>query len=302
MEALSVGIGAWATLEGVTSTEVISISKRSLYCRAPAGLVCVGSQSIGRGPINVLLSEHEWNALYNRILVGEHLAFSIGPTSGIDTVLLMRRCIYAVRIDSPCDFGLKPVSLDFLWSLLFTYGKGPMLCAFNGRASSASDPIDKVVIQRGKQGIDLLRISWNRDEWQFIADVAVKTLLGLGPGLTPSGDDLLVGYISGLDLISTISSRAREIKKMMQFNVLSSLARTNEISQTHIRWACRGYYMEPLTALLKAIAGGDPEAVGNNMKELLARGASSGTDTAIGLLLALENGKEMESSGYSLAN
>ncbi|OIQ11098.1 hypothetical protein MOOTH_19700 [Moorella thermoacetica] len=302
MEALSVGIGAWATLEGVTSTEVISLSKRSLYCRAPAGLVCVGSQSIGRGPINVLLSEHEWNALYKRILVGEHLAFSIGPTSGIDTVLLMRRCIYAVRIDSPCDFGLKPVSLDFLWSLLFTYGKGPMLCAFNGRASSASDPIDKVVIQRGKQGIDLLRISWNRDEWQFIADVAVKTLLGLGPGLTPSGDDLLVGYMSGLDLISTISSRAREIKKMMQSNVLSSLARTNEISQTHFRWACRGYYMEPLTALLKAIAGGDPEAVGNNMKELLARGASSGTDTAIGLLLALENGKEMESSGYSLAN
>jgi hypothetical protein len=38
------------------------------------------------------------------------------------------------------------------------------------------------------------------------------------------------------------------------------------------------------------------------MKKLLARGASSGTDTAIGLLLALENGKEMQRSGYSLAN
>ncbi len=298
MEALSVGIGAWRTIEKQTSTEVISIFKSSLYCRAPAGLICVGSQSIGHGPINVLLSEHEWNSLYNRIFAGEHLVFTKVPTSGINKVLLMRRCIYAARIDPPRDFGLKSLCLDSLWSHLFTYGKGPMLCALNGGAPCTSDPFDKVVMQRGKQGIDLLRINWNRNEWQFIADEAVKNLLGLGPGLTPSGDDLLVGYMSGLDLISAISSRAWEIKKMMQSKVLSSLARTNEISQTHIRWACRGYYMEPLTALLKAIAEGEPEAVGVSMKKLLARGASSGTDTAIGLLLALENGKEMLSSGY----
>ncbi|BCV22684.1 DUF2877 domain-containing protein [Moorella sp. Hama-1] len=303
MEALSVGIGAWENLGRLAfRAEVISVSKRSFYCQAQDGLICVGDRSIGQGPINVLLEDSAWRALRRRVMSGGYVDFNKARICDEKSVLLLEDRIYAERISPTLNIDLECMDFASLWSFMSTFGKGPMLYITNFNVTGACDPLERVIAQRGKRGLDLLRASWGQGDWQSCASEAVKTLLGLGPGLTPSGDDLLVGYMSGLELIATKNSRARDIKKILQSVMLSCLAMTNEISQAHIKWACAGYYMEPLTILLTEIAEGRKGNIYTTIKKLLVRGASSGTDTTMGLLWALENGKEMQVGGYSLAN
>lgn len=297
MKAFSIGFGVWAALDQSTrGTEIISLSRRSLYCRAPAGIICIGNLSIGQGPINVVLSNPDWNDLHSSVVVGERLDFSEAPTNNNRTVLLSRKQTYAERIPPPRDFEFDFLNTASLWRIVSTYGKGPILNAV-GNNSLASDSMDVAVAQREKRGLELLKAGWGQGEWCSSLTTAVKRLLGLGPGLTPSGDDLLVGYMSGLELMSFRSSRAREIKQILQSVIPFSLKSTNEISQSHLRWACAGYYMEPLTDLLKVIAKRKTEDIVTSMLKLLKTGASSGTDTAVGVLWALENGKEMQVGG-----
>lgn len=98
-------------------------------------------------------------------------------------------------------------------------------------------------------------------------DGAVDALTGLGPGLTPAGDDALAGIllVAG-DRDAAIAAAAR--------------ARTNDIACAFLRWAARGQSIEPVHRLL---AGGGRPA----LADLLRFGHSSGADLAFGLRLGL---------------
>ena len=95
----------------------------------------------------------------------------------------------------------------------------------------------------------------------------VDALAGLGPGLTPAGDDALAGILLvAADGEAAIAAAAR--------------ARTNDIARAFLHWAARGQSIEPVHRLL---AGGGPAA----LADLLRFGHSSGADLAFGLHLGL---------------
>ena len=307
MEAVSIGIGAWTVLSKrlITRTKVISIGRRSLYCQIAPEIMCVGNKSIGEGPINIVLRDEDWDMLRSRMVIGARLAFSQTPDTDPLTIAFTTCPVYdAVVVPTP-TFDVAAIPIENLWEMVFREGKGPVLEAVAQEMNRAY-PIhtaalfDKVVRQRTSQSLYLLQTGWRDNNWQDAIIKATKSLLGLGPGLTPSGDDLLVGYMSGLQLMSVQSRRARAIHGVLKAAVIASLALTNEISQAHIRWACNGYYTAPLVQLLAGITAQKWEKVTIGMRGLLGRGASSGTDTAIGLLWVLEQGKE-KGNGYSLA-
>jgi hypothetical protein len=97
-----------------------------------------------------------------------------------------------------------------------------------------------------------------------------ELLIGRGPGLTPLGDDILVGYLAGRALAGDDVSRcARWLSR--------SDGRTTALSLTLLRLAARGELPEAAHQLLE---NGDPSP-------LLHFGATSGKGMAIGLGLAL---------------
>jgi hypothetical protein len=115
----------------------------------------------------------------------------------------------------------------------------------------------------------------------------LQRLLGVGPGLTPSGDDFIVGCLAGL-AIGTRSAPARSrFLADLTRTLERELGATTPISRQHLSDACQLEFAEPLAALAIAIAAGACD-VQTKVSAALRIGAYSGADGVRGLLFALQ--------------
>jgi hypothetical protein len=108
-------------------------------------------------------------------------------------------------------------------------------------------------------------------------------LLGHGPGLTPSGDDLLAGFLIGAAAFGVDASALRHA-----IGVLAP-ARTTALSAALLRHAARGECIDELAAVA-AVLTGQPSALAVRQQagRLLSVGHSSGAALALGLVIAAE--------------
>jgi Protein of unknown function (DUF2877) len=116
---------------------------------------------------------------------------------------------------------------------------------------------------------------------------ALADLVGLGPGLTPAGDDFIIGFLAGLTLASTTPEQTSLLRAIC--SGLETLApATTMISRRHLDDACVLLFSERLSDLSVAIARGAPIArLARLVTGQVAVGASSGADAAAGLVFAL---------------
>jgi Protein of unknown function (DUF2877) len=101
---------------------------------------------------------------------------------------------------------------------------------------------------------------------------APQALLGLGPGLTPSGDDVLAGYLLGC-LAFGLPAPAVE-----------GLHRTTALSAALVRHAQAGECVPEVAAVVTGLGAAAP--LGPVLSTLLRVGHTSGAALAAGLLLA----------------
>ena len=134
---------------------------------------------------------------------------------------------------------------------------------------------------------------------------SVSSLVGLGTGLTPSGDDLLCGFMSAV--------RARfcgephsggELLGSLCLAVEENLGSTGEISASLVRSMIQGHWPEPLVDLADAIAADRESEALQALEDLCRLGHSSGADIATGFFFGLEvlSDRGIETSVRSLTN
>lgn len=109
------------------------------------------------------------------------------------------------------------------------------------------------------------------------ARVAVAGLVGLGEGLTPSGDDFLCGMLAA-------ASGAAPLFDALADAVVDCLGRTNEVSASLLALAAAGYYPERLVDLGEALRDGDATRALGRLRAVCGLGHSSGSDLAAGYL------------------
>lgn len=109
------------------------------------------------------------------------------------------------------------------------------------------------------------------------------TLVGLGPGLTPSGDDALAGALLALRLLG------REARVgALAARLTESLPATTDLSGSLLLAAAGGYAAPQVVDLLKALGAGDPPALlRRRVAQVVAIGHSSGADLLTGIHAAL---------------
>lgn len=110
-------------------------------------------------------------------------------------------------------------------------------------------------------------------------------LIGLGPGLTPSGDDFLVGFISTLHLPNCPCHVFKELGEQI---VNLAMPLTNEISYIALKKASIGRVRESLIHLLDSLVNGTENELLQSLKNVLEIGSSSGTDIAFGIVSGIE--------------
>jgi hypothetical protein len=119
-------------------------------------------------------------------------------------------------------------------------------------------------------------------------DNGIGALIGLGTGLTPSGDDLLTGYMAGLWCTSKGRSERLNFLSNLGEVVIRLAKGTNDISRTYLYHAARGQVSSRLFNLADAICtGSDPQQVRDCARSAMRAGHTSGMDTVTGLLFGL---------------
>ena len=153
------------------------------------------------------------------------------------------------------------------------------------RQYPVTSPGIKTLVERAVQTVPAL-IDATSNLQVDAAIIAFRPLIGLGPGLTPSGDDFIVGYLAGL--WSTTGSDSSRLRFMSSLGAWLSQAAagTNVISRTYIKSAINGNVSEPIATLAQRVGQAKSmDSVREAARTALQVGNTSGADGVLGLLL-----------------
>ena len=115
------------------------------------------------------------------------------------------------------------------------------------------------------------------------AKVGAKKMAGLGSGLTPAGDDFLMGFI--YSLWSQWDSKRAHIWATKLVKVAAPL--TTRLSITWLKAAANGEAAEPWHRFVNALIKNDPVNLVDATAGILATGHSSGSDAVAGYVAGL---------------
>ncbi|MGH3640173.1 MAG: DUF2877 domain-containing protein [Mycobacterium sp.] len=116
------------------------------------------------------------------------------------------------------------------------------------------------------------------------AVAASRALIGLGIGSTPSGDDYILGCLAVL----LLHCRTRRFGRQLAVGLRPLCADTTPVSRSYLLAACDGRFHVDVTKVIEAIFLGGQSTVRQSVERVIAMGATSGTDTMVGILDTLE--------------
>ena len=129
-----------------------------------------------------------------------------------------------------------------------------------------------------------------------VSVAAATGLLGRGPGLTPSGDDVLAGFLVGAAAFGLDAAALRQM-----IDILAP-ARTTALSAALLWHAGRGECIDELAAVagvltslrLRRPGPGEPGQAAGAVSRLLSVGHTSGAALALGLMAAAEGARQAQ--------
>jgi hypothetical protein len=124
----------------------------------------------------------------------------------------------------------------------------------------------------------------NIGDEKAVLESGVSELIGYGSGLTPDGDDYLLGYLAALQPWQHIDA-IREHLKLLRPAIRSQLHKTTSISRHYLTLALQGHFSEPVDHLTSTLLRGRPAVeIAMSAIKVMEFGASSGVDCLGGFL------------------
>lgn len=117
------------------------------------------------------------------------------------------------------------------------------------------------------------------------AGLAAELLVGLGPGLTPSGDDALVGMAAAVTAMAAPGSFDATFLGAV---AASAPTRTTMVGATFLRHASAGQFSAGVHQLMAVLIGPDARDAQATIERCVAHGATSGADMLVGALAGLD--------------
>jgi len=253
MRATLAGQGALEALAGGASGTVLAWFPRAVYLRLAGTVIALVGPDVGPGPLHLGLDAPVPNALPGTSVRRRATALLVGDVA----VDLRGRRVW--RGAHPDPDRLRAASR------LIVEVAGEL-----GRRSALLRPplSARADLARGCIAVDDLV-------------GAAELLGGLGPGLTPAGDDVLGGVLFMRRLLG--GERVTP-----SLSAAAGIVATTEISRAFVSWAARGQVLSAGHDLLVAAAGGDRSGAEAAARELVRVGETSGADFALGLVWALQ--------------
>lgn len=301
--ALSYGVG-WQELiagRGLLG-HVVAVFQRTFYVRTVNGrLVCIAHKEVDDGPLTLRVEFPEHFSFNTLGIKPKTLLLSSdeGDLQLDDKVVLQ---LSEVRSWSPPELdemALPEQILDRLRLLSCNLSKiapsdglAPLIAHVEGIVLGEEDQPFADSNLLGCTFTSLVRlirgaIIHDRSD----TDVAIKGLIGLGPGLTPSGDDLLGGFMVALITTLKTSGIANSTHPRLTGDLAESISyygfsNTTDISASLLEFAAKGLTSASVHRLIrKLLQRGSSDDTFQAALSVAEVGHSSGWDCLVGILL-----------------
>ena len=278
--------------------QVISSFKRSFYCcDNDENIICIGQEEIGKGPFTILCSsEQTWpkNVLANikylwlreekLLFEGSKVVFDMQGASiwnkTLSTINTANAHLYfdlntlanMAAVNAPSE------SLGYLIPHFFptkinrkSMELSALTCAIHQRFRNIISEVKPQPIFLNTRFVDNLFVD------------TLEQLIGLGKGLTPSGDDFLAGIVMGFYKVGRVMDGHY---LACHFNRTAS-ERTTIVSLAFYSALSEGLVAEPFRQLLEVIGSGDVKQLVQALARINGMGATSGWDTVAGILFGI---------------
>lgn len=253
----------------------------NIQCLESDELYTVACHEIDNGPNTLVLGIDRFN--------GFHVGTNETVIAANQKLVISNKLVISIEKANIWESKLPkyPVNLEIFYqniSLLKRYidlhGKGGGI----KKSTMPQSPFDVEMSKILEERILMLQAEIIKKGMPNVVDCAIR-LVGLGPGLTPSGDDFLVGLFTSMNIPNSPlylhRTHAEEVIK-------NAKALTNDISYIALKKASYGQVRESIIQLVQSIFTGKEEEVITSLNKVLNIGSSSGTDIALGLYFGLE--------------
>ncbi|MBO0447322.1 DUF2877 domain-containing protein [Enterococcus ureilyticus] len=116
--------------------------------------------------------------------------------------------------------------------------------------------------------------------------LGLEFLLGRGMGLTPSGDDMIVGHLAARFLLEQEND---SLNNLLLTELLSEQSLTTDISKHYLLCALSARFSEPVLHLVGSLTiDSSEEQIEKNVRAILSVGHTSGVDLLAGLITTIK--------------
>jgi len=265
---------------------VAAVFDRSFYIEHGDEFVCIGIPALIPGPLTASADVPDgmnWASSGVRVdarVSGAGGVLTVGNLFRLDTrfahqwspPLVSNRALVAVSMDAVLS-GLR--------SMAPTDGLAPLL--FRGAETGSMSPVLNTALPAYRQMSDWVR--------QVTAGVdvpppeeSVCELLGLGPGLTPSGDDYLGGVMIALHAFGC----GQAVERLYATIVREAPRRTNRISAAYLASTREGWGAAPLHDMLNRLGSETDPPLPSLIHDVDRIGHTSGWDALTGILTVVQ--------------
>ena len=245
---------------------------------APAMLVTDIGQNVPLGRFG--LKQGDWVQLYSGYISTSKLSIN---TSSVQ----VWKPVSAAEIQQNdlCSYNELLARINSMIKALSTNNQGASLpyAVFNDAATEVSNDDKSTNRELIIRVTELLQHALNGT----YSNEVIDALLGFGLGLTPSGDDIIAGYLHGLSFIERFTCNEVAWKEDMVTKLEQKLSRTNRISRHFLRYAIKGLWSKDIEQFLLDVTSKGIICSLNSAKRLTSFGASSGFDILTGICIGL---------------
>ncbi len=285
-QAITIGTVAKRELDSALFGRVTAVFERSLYLEVNGSWICLADANLGFGPLTVSVKSKYGREWINSFSVGRLVKLS--PVSIIidDSTIIYTKGVRSWHPPKRPAWTKTSLMLGLRELENLAQAKVPT----EGLARFLFESLDRFPASEesraAEHSIGILK-NWLKGCFEFQMPItpdkeAVAALLGLGPGLTPSGDDFLGGMLIALHVCGE-----KSVQKQLYTQVESLLDSTGPVSSAHLKGAALGEGSQSLHQVLNMLLEGNETQLELGIDSINQIGHTSGWDALAGVAVVL---------------
>ncbi len=285
-QAIAIGNVAQRELESALFGRVTAVFVQSLYLEVNGSWICLADANLDFGPLTVSVKSKYGREWINNFSIGRLVKLSPVGISIEDSTIISCRGVHSwyppkepAWTKNSLILGLRGLE-NLAQEKVPAEGLGRFLFESPDRFPASEES------GAAENSIGILK-NWLKEYFEFQTPVtpdkeAVSALLGLGPGLTPSGDDFLGGMLIALHVCGK-----KSVQKQLYTQVESLLDSTGPVSSAHLKAAALGEGSDSLHQVLNMLLEGNETQLELIIDVINQIGHTSGWDALAGITVVL---------------